>query len=359
MNRMTLAVAGGRKTQSIIDACSDEDTSRRRLVVTYTLSGQRDVERRLNEACPPGSKPEVLGWYTFLMRHFIKPYLANFLPGRHLRGFDFDGTPARGVYATGAEKYLDAEGRAYKLHLSKLAVEVANASNGAVLDRLRRIYHEIYIDEVQDMTGCDLHILDKLIASTIDLFMVGDVRQSVFDTNPQDKNLTQYRGVRMAKWFTEREAKRLLELIYSNVTWRSSQEIADFSDSLFDSSLKLGKTESRQIGRTNHDGVFVVAEQDVAAYVEKFSPLCLRPTKATARTVDLPFRNFGVVKGLTTDRVLIYPSKPIQNFICTGATLADKTGCGLYVAVTRAKYSVVFVLPDPPKAPIQQWHPPS
>ncbi len=46
MNTATLAVAGSRKTQSIVDACATGPAGRRRLVLTYTLTGQRDLERR-------------------------------------------------------------------------------------------------------------------------------------------------------------------------------------------------------------------------------------------------------------------------------------------------------------------------
>lgn len=108
---------------------------------------------------------------------------------------------------------------------------------------------------------------------------------------------------------------------------------------------------------TDHDGVFALREVDVDAYLRAFNPQPLRDSIATARGVCLPFRNFGKVKGVTFDRVIIYPTRPITMFLTEGKELAPKTACGLYVAVTRAKYSVAFVVPDPSATALQPWSP--
>lgn len=186
MNQATLAVAGSRKTQSIIDACAMGPPDKRRIVLTYTLVGQLDLERRLRVACTSGGIPDVVGWYAFLLRHWVRPFLPLKYPGRRLGGLNFDGVPERGRYATGESRFLDRDSRAYKLHLSKLTVDVAEAADGTVIDRLERMYDEIYVDEVQDLTGYDLDILEQLLKSNISVQLVGDIRQSVFATNPQD-----------------------------------------------------------------------------------------------------------------------------------------------------------------------------
>ncbi|WP_423464318.1 UvrD-helicase domain-containing protein [Promicromonospora sp. MS192] len=356
MNRATLAVAGSRKTQSIVDACTNGPTNVRRLAVTYTISGQTELERRLRSACPPGAVPEVVGWYAFLMRHCIRPYLPLKYPGRHLRGLNFDGKPTGGLYATGAPRFLDSDNRAYKLHLSKLAYDVVLASKGAVIDRLVNIYNEIYIDEVQDLTGCDLHILEILMnADGIDIHMVGDVRQSVFDTNPQDQNLKKYRGVKMLDWFNTHEESGLLEVQHNADTWRSNQEIATFSDTIFPPKFTFPTTTSKQELVTEHDGVYAISESDVEEYLATYHPQPLRPKVTVAKAVDLPFQNFGAVKGLTFERTLIYPTQPIVQFLTRGKPLADQSACGLYVAVTRAISSVAFVVPDPNATKLRHW----
>lgn len=354
MNRVTLAVAGSRKTQSIVDACAHGATGVRRLALTFTQTGQAELEGRLRSVCPPGAAPEVMGWYAFLLRHCVRPYLPLQFPDQRLRGLNFEGDPGR--YAKGVRRFFDAEGRAYRLHLSKLAYDVSRKSNGAVINRIAHIYDEIYIDEVQDLTGCDLLIVEQLMtAPHVDIHMVGDVRQSVFDTNPRDPNLKKYRGVDMLNWFELHRKSGLLDVTHNAVTWRANQAIATFSDMLFPSTFAFEPTVSNQEGATDHDGVFAVAEADVAAYVERFDPQPLRDRVTTASEVDLPFRNFGKVKGLTFDRVLIYPTSTITKFLTNGTALAPKTACGLYVAVTRARHSVAFVVPDPSQTGLAHW----
>lgn len=357
MSVVTLAVAGSRKTQSIVNACSDNPEGLRRLVLTYTLTGQAELETRLRTACQPGEVPEVMGWYAFLLRHWVRPFLALLFPDRHLRGLNFEGEPAAGRYAAGVDRHLDGDDRAYMIHLSRLALDVATASENAVIDRLQRCYDEIYVDEVQDLTGCDLHVLTEIMKSTIDLHMVGDLRQSVFETNYRDQNLKQYKGLKMLDWFQLQEKSGLLTIEHSATTWRSNQIIATFSDSIFPAHLGFTSTTSAQEEDVSHKGVFALHPDDVVAYVREYHPLCLRDSIRTAREVDLPFRNFGKVKGITADHVLIYPVGTVRTFLATGKELADGTACGLYVAVTRAKHSVAFVLEDPTKSSLPCWKP--
>jgi DNA helicase IV len=55
--------------------------------------------------------------------------------------------------------------------------------------------------------------------------------------------------------------------------------------------------------------------------------------------------NFGESKGLSFDRVLIYPTKPfIDWFINNESDLVETSRSKLYVAITRARYSVAIVL---------------
>lgn len=357
MNRLTLAVAGARKTQSIVDASSSGEPGTRRLVITYTLTGQAELERRLAKACSADQMPDVIGWYGFLLRHLVKPYLPALYPGRRLRGLNFDGEPARGIYASGPERYLDDAGNVYKLHLSRLAVDVTEKVDGATIDRVQRMYDEIYIDEVQDLTGCDLHVLDALMASSVDLHLVGDIRQSVFDTNARDQNLKQYRGVDMRKWFAKQEKTRDLEIVHSVDSWRCSQVVADLADSVFGPEFEFPATVSRQTEWSAHAGVFALSEANVEAYVAAHRPRLLRDSIATARDSSLPFTNFGKVKGITEEHVLIYPTAPIRKFLLTGTALVPQTACKLYVAITRAKHSVAFVMPDPTKTSLTVWAP--
>jgi superfamily I DNA/RNA helicase len=66
--------------------------------------------------------------------------------------------------------------------------------------------------------------------------------------------------------------------------------------------------------------------------------------------------NFGESKGLSFDRVLIYPTDPIQNWLRNNnSVIADTSRSKLYVAITRARYSVAFVVSDTEKILTPMW----
>ncbi|MCY1455814.1 hypothetical protein D9M71_729780 [compost metagenome] len=60
--------------------------------------------------------------------------------------------------------------------------------------------------------------------------------------------------------------------------------------------------------------------------------------------------NFGNSKGLGFDRVLILPTDSQMHFVLDGTTPfpadAETAQNKMYVAITRAKYSVAFIVPD-------------
>jgi hypothetical protein len=355
MNKLTLAVAGGRKTQSIIDRCVAAPRGRRILVVTYTMANQDQLRSRLLFHRPLEATVDVQGWFGFLLGHWVRPYLPRKFPGRRLTGFDFPGDPGR--YATGENRFLDQSGRAYKLHLAQLALETNDASSGAVVDRLSRLYDEIHIDEVQDLNGYDLEVLAQLMNSTIDLYLVGDVRQAILHTNPQERRHKPYKGLNIKKWFDEQEFAGNLEIEYQATTYRSNQTIADFADGLFDAGLGFAPTISVNVAGTGHDGLFAVATEHAPSYLETFDSMCLRRMKTSARSLELPFRNIGVSKGLESQHVLVAPTDNVVKYLRNGKTLEPSAACYLYVAVTRASASVGFVCDRPESLRLPVWAP--
>ena len=355
MNRLTLAVAGGRKTQSIADGCLEAPGGRQILALTYTQNNQRELTSRLARHRPILAHVEVQGWFSFLLGHWVRPYLPAKFPGRRLHGLNFDGDPGR--FAMGERKFLDGEGRAYKRHLAQLALETNQASSGAVLDRLSRIYEEIYIDEVQDLNGYDLEVLKALMASPIELNLVGDVRQALINTNVQDPKNKQYKGVNIKKWFDGHASRGRLTIAHESTTWRSNQMIADFADTIFDVTWGFDKTVSQNAVVTGHDGVFAVSSEDVISYAARYQPLCLRYNSACGKTLDLPFMNIGMVKGMGVERVLIVPTAGMIDFLSKGKSLGETPCCSLYVAVTRARASVAFVADNPTRLGLPVWTP--
>jgi hypothetical protein len=303
-----------------------------------------------------------MGWYSFLIRHIIRPYIQLLYPGQKVNGLHFeDEEPRKKIKASGAGRYFDREGRAYKMHLSKLAWDVIGASRGSSINRLERIYNEVYIDEIQDLGGNDLNILEALLESKATIVMVGDIRQSIISTNPTDMKNAKYRGLNKIEWFRSLEADGLCQLEERSCTWRSNQTIASFSDTVLPRRLGLPPTKSLQSKTTGHDGVFLVSWEHLTEYLATFKPSCLRYSISTPTLPPNSATNFGQCKGRTCSRVLIYPTKPILQFLESGKPLSDRSAAGLYVAITRAEHSVAFVVTDPGKIKhlLPEWQPPT
>jgi len=85
--------------------------------------------------------------------------------------------------------------------------------------------------------------------------------------------------------------------------------------------------------RTGHDGVFLLAAEDVPEYVKRHHPTILRWDKR-ADTLGLHAMNIGVSKGSTFDRMLIFPTRPITQYLMTRDHTRLKARERLYVAVT-------------------------
>jgi hypothetical protein len=355
MNSLTLAVAGGRKTQSIVDECLAAHGKERILVLTYTTANQDSLANRLAPFLPAAAAIDVSGWFSFLLKHWVRPYLPRLFADRALRGMQFEGDPGR--YATGEARWLTEDGLAYRRHLANLATQVASASEGAVLDRLSRIYHRIWVDEVQDLNGYDLVVLEQLMSSGIELKMVGDIRQAILNTNVADPKYKQYKGVAIKDWFEKQAKAGHLSIDHQMVTWRCNQQIADLADSIFDQTWGFETTKSMNQATTGHDGVFAVDPLHAAAYADRFKPLCLRHSAASCRELDLPFMNIGVAKGLESERVLVGLTGVMRKFFKDGTQLVPGSACSLYVAVTRARSSVALVTEHPNELGFPVWAP--
>lgn len=354
-NQLMLAVAGSRKTQSIVERCASLPRDRRVLVLTYTQANQEELLSRLMRYAGDHHHIEVMGWFTFLLRHFAKPFLPFKFAGRRVLGFNYEGRPY--IKATGIGRFLDSNGAAYACELGRLAHELVAESKGALLRRLECIYDEVLIDEIQDLSAHDWEIIDVLLRSSIDIRMVGDIRQAVLATNPRSSKNAKYSYAGAIKWFRERESQGLLEISDSVTTWRCHPIIAEFSDTIFDPSWMFPTTLSKNETVTAHDGVFLVSRKNVSDYVGFFGPQCLRHSASSGKTFSLDYLNFKVSKGMTYERVLIVPTAPIAQFIRSGTYLAASSASSFYVAVTRAKQSVAIVLDDAGGSTLPFWQP--
>lgn len=354
-NIVTLAVAGSRKTQGIVEHCAGLPQDSRPLVLTYTQSNQAELRTRLKRQVGHRSDIPVFGWFTFLLREFARPFVPFLLPGERIRGFNFEGCPHR--FAKGRARFLDSSGAAYACELSRMAHELVDASCGALVRRLECMYDEILIDEVQDLSSHDWEIIDVLLESRLHVAMVGDIRQAVLATNPRSSKNKRYAYAEAIKWFREREARGVLTIVENRTTWRCHAKVAGFSDTIFDSTWGFPETVSANDTTTEHDGVFLVRSEDVAQYVDRFQPKCLRDSANSGKQFSLEYINFRVAKGMTCKRVLIAPTAGITAFLKSGKHLEPIAASKLYVAVTRASQSVVIILDEPGDCTLPYWQP--
>lgn len=354
-NHLTLAVAGARKTQGVVDHCAALPADRRVLVLTFTQTNQAELRKRLSKQAGDRPGVEVLGWFTFLLRHFARPFFPYKFPGKRVLGFNFDGRPHR--YAAGVFRFVDAKGAAYACELGRLANELIGESDGRLMRRLECIYDEIVIDEVQDLSGYDWDIVDALLASRIDVRMVGDIRQSVLATNPRGSKNKKFAYAEVIRWFRDRESRGTLVIAESATTWRCRPEIAAFSDTIFDSAWSFPTTDSENLEVTGHDGVYLLHSAHLTNYLASYNPKCLRSTAASGTRYALDCLNFKLAKGSTYQRVLIVPTDGITMFLQKGVFLEPGPAASFYVAVTRAAQSVAILLDKPGKSLLPYWRP--
>lgn len=365
------ACAGSGKTQRIIDHCAQGKADTRILILTLTLPGQDEIEGRLKTSTAQfGSFPEVEGWYAFLLHHVVRPYLPLAFPEQRLNGFIFDAGEARAKIRykkkTDPQRYFTANGLVYKDHLEELAAQIMLKANGLVENRLSQIYDEILIDEAQDISRSGLDVIAQLLKQeNVRCLIVGDSRQSLLDSSLSSTRNKGADRQNLVHWYRTFEKQGRLQIDEITETYRFNQAIAEFSDTIFPESLEFAPTVSLMHEHTSHNGVFLVAKQDLESYYTAFEPTVLRHSKVSWKDqAALHPINFGVAKGRTYERVMILATKAIQDFCLKNQHLEGKSACSFYVAVTRAKYSVAIVVNQPRKkllsnepAALKVWSP--
>jgi DNA helicase II / ATP-dependent DNA helicase PcrA len=338
-NRVIISAAGGGKTMRIVENALKH--SERSVLLTYTDNNIGELKKRfyeLNSTIPANA--EIWSWYTFLLREMARPYQKALFNGRIAGIFWVEGRSATYAAATDIERYYFQDSdHIYSDKLARFVCECDKASAGAVIRRLEQRFDHLYIDEIQDMAGWDIDVIELLLKSKIRITLVGDHRQATFRTNNAAKNMA-YVGSNIIRKFRDWNKANLCTLDYEVETHRCNQQIADVADGFFP---KEPKTKSLNQTTTGHDGVFVISSADLKTYVERYSPQVLRLDVRTD-CYGYSAMNFGESKGLTFERVLIFPHKSGKKWLSTGKlSHVEKSAEKLYVGVSRARHSVAFV----------------
>lgn len=355
MNKLLIAAAGAGKTSHIFrDSLLSKD--KRILITTYTKENKKEILSRYHRELGvlPGNIT-VQTWFSFLLKHMVRPYqsflikerITNICPVNErsgIIGLDKEGNPIYASENNAVQYYCDKEFRIYTDKISKFAYKINSITNGLLIERLSNIFDSIYIDEVQDLAGYDLDIVKLLAHSSLSLTMVGDPRQVAYLTH-HEKRYSQYSDGKIQE-FVAKECKKDVEIDTSSLraSFRNNQLICDFANRLFP---ECASVISASVLTDSHQGVFLVKERDVAEYIRRYKPVLLRNSATKEVPQGFPVYNFGESKGKTFERVLIYCSEPILNWLNNNnSNLRFYSRCKLYIAITRARHSVAFVIPD-------------
>ena len=94
-------------------------------------------------------------------------------------------------------------------------------------------------------------------------------------------------------------------------------------------------------------------------YAKSSKAMVLVYSKQTKVPDGIFAHNMGEVKGKTFERVLIFPTRDMRDWLLDhSSSLADASRAKLYVAIARARLSVAFVVSDdfdPVAAPFGFW----
>ena len=351
-NRVVLACAGSGKTTRLVEEAL-ASPSRRIAIITYTNNNTREVIRRFGEVNSGVPKHvDVMTWFGFLLRECVRPYQRSKYTKRRIESLLFvNRQSTRGIAETNTRPYYFANDEfIFSDKIARFVVECEKKSSKSVTARIRQIYTDIFIDEFQDLAGWDLEIVDMLLRSGVRITLVGDPRQHIYSTNPSQKN-KQFLGVNVSVLMEKWQDNRLCKIECMSGTHRCNQAICDFTNGLWPD---MDPMQSLADGKASHAGVFLVAENMVGDYIHRFAPQVLRHNK-NANSYGCEALNFGIVKGLQFERVLIIPTGPIKKYLQTGDLKHLRNSRErLHVAVTRARHSVAFVFDG--ESPIVQTH---
>ncbi|WP_316980093.1 UvrD-helicase domain-containing protein [Shumkonia mesophila] len=361
-NKLVIAAAGSGKTTYLVEEAvkiNDE----RVLIATYTESNEAEIRQKFFDLV--GHVPAnvvIMTWFSFLITHGVKPFQGGL--------FEFPVSGMVLVTTQSGLKFLNCQGRhpvfwsendvdkhyfdpfrrVYSDKLPKLAIRCNEKSDGAVIDRISRIFPHVFIDEVQDLAGYDLDILAALARSSVRLLMVGDPRQVTYLTH-HEQRYKKYADGGIADFLRNELPKKVtvdIDETTLNRSHRNSAVICAVSSRLFPAlpaSLPCECVQCRN-GSAAGTSAFILQMADYAQYIATVGPMQLRD-KITSPGVDdrSPAMNFGESKGRGFDHVVILPTDPMRRWLSNPATdLKPQSRAKFYVALTRARHSVAIAM---------------
>lgn len=349
-NRLLLSSAGSGKTTYIINEAlkCKEDL----LITTYTNNNEQEIRNKIisiNGYIPQNITIQT--WFSFLLQHGVKPFQGAIYNDK-IKGVFFIDNNKNNEYKINNIKREDVNyfinKKSSKIYSDKLAdfsILINEKTNGSVISRISKVFPKIYIDEIQDFAGYDLEFVSLLSSSDSNLILVGDPRQTTYYTNYGKKNEA-YRKNKNIEIFIKNKCENFdIDKETLKKSHRCNQQICDFSSQLF-SKLSMEACDCVDCHPDKeHQGVFLVFSDECNSYLKRYKPMQMIWDNRTKYNEFYPYMTYGSSKGLSFNRVLIYPTTNIKKWLLgCSVTLAKMTKAKLYVAITRARYSVAFLI---------------
>lgn len=366
MNKYIIAAAGAGKTTHLVNEALG-NFNKKILITTYTEANEEEIRRKflkLNKSIP--KNVIIQTWYSFLLQDWVKPFQGSF--NELLFDYDIRGmllvNSASGIkykykndygieipvaYSEETDflrHYFTSNGKIYSDKISKFSFNANAKSNSAIINRLSNVYDKIYIDEVQDLAGYDLELIKILFKSKIEVELVGDPRQVTYLTHNPDKHKKYAEGNLKAYLIEKCKSliKNNIDEDLLNRSHRNNKLICDYSSKLYPDLKVTEPCDCCHSKIIEHSGVFIIKKEDITSYLSKYNPIQLKWDSRVPVDNNYQSFNFGETKGLTFERVLIYPTEAMTTWIQNNnSRLESATRAKLYVGITRARYSVAIV----------------
>lgn len=340
-NKLIIAAAGSGKTTLLINEALKKKEGKI-LITTYTQANEEEIRKKffqINKCIP--SNVTIQTWVSFLLQHGAKPYQGCKF-SKDINGFvQVGGQSARCIPEEDTQRHYFTENqKIYSDKLSKFVVKCNEQSDGAVIDRISRIYTDIFIDEVQDLAGYDLEFLKLIFQCNSNILLVGDPRQGTYSTNNSPKN-RKFKKSNIVNFFEDKSITIDTDDSSLGINYRSIPAICELSNRLYPD---FKEAVSGNTKATGHDGVFLIKQCDADKYISKYNPMQLRWDYRALVVRPNNVLNFGLSKGLEFERTLIYPPSTFIAWLKNNnSPLAPISRSKFYVALTRARYSVGIV----------------
>ena len=364
MKKLMIAAAGAGKTTFLVQEAL-KVKNKKVLITTFTDENVKEIKKKfieLNGFIPHNI--HIKGWFSFLLQDCLKPYqcVLNEDLFEKTIGFNYwtEGQSGlrfrsrRGPVYWGEQDFFkyffDSNFSIYSDKISKFLVRIHERDNGLIFNRLARIYGYVFIDEIQDLAGYDLDIIKSLYSSIENVIAVGDPRQTTYSTHHSQK-YEKYSKGKVKDFFTENlnDTCEIDEVTLCK-SHRNEQIICEISSQLFPNFApsESCECESCNDSHIEHLGIFYVPTSKKLSYLEQFKPVQLRwDSRNKNVVVQYSSMNIGSSKGLTLDRVILYPtSQMIEWFKDESKTFEQQTQSKFYVGLTRARYSLGILVED-------------